>query len=70
MKHAAKEKLKHDQKIKSNLMKFRTGNSPKKQPIKMAENKVKSKPISDVLKNVEAMLKEFRMKIKSRVNSL
>jgi hypothetical protein len=72
MKHTASEQLKHDQKIRTNLMKFRSGQTGPTKPIKQlqkSKHQDKQKPFSQVLKEVENMLKEFKRKFQKPVLS-
>jgi hypothetical protein len=72
MKHTANEQRKHDQKIRANLMNFRSGQTGPTKPIKQLQKSKaqdKQKPFSQVLKEVENMLKEFKRKFQKPVLS-
>jgi hypothetical protein len=73
MKHTQSEQLKHDQKIKSKLLEFRTG--IKQNAIKeKSKNKTfavdkPSRPLSEVIKEIQEIINSFNNKRKS-VNRL
>ena len=73
MKHTQSEQLKHDQKIKSKLLEFRTGIKQKaiKEKIKNKTFAVDkpSRPLSEVIKEIQEIINSFNNKRKS-VNRL
>ena len=64
MRHTANEDRKHDQKIRSKLLEFRTG--IKQNAIKKSSNKTfavkKSKPISESIKEIQKIIDSFNAK--------
>ena len=64
MRHTANEERKHDQKIRSKLLEFRTG--IKQNAIKKSSNKIfaakKSKPISESIKEIQKIIDSFNAK--------
>ena len=69
MKHTASEQLKHDQQIRANLMKFRSGQTGPTKPQVKPKAQVKQKPFSQVLHEMENILKEFKRKFQKPVLS-
>ena len=73
MKHTANEQLKHDQKIRCKLLEFRTGIKQnaikKKSGNKSFAVEKPSRPLNEVLKEIQAVINSFNEKRKS-VNRL
>ena len=59
----------HEQQVKANLMKFRTGQTGTTKPQVKVKDQVQQKPLSQVLQKVEAMIKEFKNKVSKPVLS-
>ena len=65
MRHTANEERKHDQKIRSKLLEFRTGikqNAIKKESSNKTFAAKKSKPISESIKEIQKIIASFNAK--------